>query len=175
MDAAPRSLESRCQLILRQRPGPIPVRLDQCIAHNSFCTFPCKPESRRLLVEQFTPPHHAEMFRPLHCELYVTQPGCFKIIVSILNFRRIHGFRQPFESVGSQFGQQAGDVPEVVSRGAMGNACLPRTRAQRKTLQAGVPYDLLRGFQQGRTKVSVMISITFAYCRGFGSRCVAYD
>jgi hypothetical protein len=46
MDAAPRSLESRCQLILRQRPGPTLVRMYQCIAQNSFSTFPCKPEAR---------------------------------------------------------------------------------------------------------------------------------
>ena len=46
MDAAPRSLESRCQLILRQRPGPMLVRMYQCIAQNSFSTFPYKPKAR---------------------------------------------------------------------------------------------------------------------------------
>jgi hypothetical protein len=59
------------------------------------------------------------MFRPLHCELYVPQPGRFKIILCILYPRRIHGFRQALESVGSQFSQQAGDISEVVSRGTM--------------------------------------------------------
>jgi hypothetical protein len=59
------------------------------------------------------------MFRPLHCELYVPQPGRLEIIVSILYSRRSHGFRQPLESVDSQFGQQAGDISEVVSRGTM--------------------------------------------------------
>jgi hypothetical protein len=59
------------------------------------------------------------MFRPLHSELYVPQTGRFEIIVCILYSRRIHGFRQPLESVGSQFGQQAGDISEVVSRGTM--------------------------------------------------------
>jgi hypothetical protein len=115
------------------------------------------------------------MFWPLHCELYVSQPGRLEIIVCILYSRRIHGLRQAFESVGGEFGEQAGDVSEVVSWGTMGNARLPRTRTQRKPLQAGIPYDLLRGFQQGRTKVSVMISITFARRRRFRSRCVAHD
>lgn len=46
MDAAPRSLESGCQLILRQGPGPMRVRMYQCIAQNSFSTFPCKAEAR---------------------------------------------------------------------------------------------------------------------------------
>jgi hypothetical protein len=59
------------------------------------------------------------MFRPLHCELYVPQSGGLKIIVCILYSRRIHGFGQPLESVGSQFGQQAGDVSEVVSWGTV--------------------------------------------------------
>jgi len=119
-------------------------------------------------------PHHPKMFRPLHCELYIPQPGRFEIIVCIPYSRWTHGFRQPLKSVGSQFGQQAGEISEVVSWGAMGNTRLPRTRAQRKPLQAGVPYDLLRRFQQGRTKVSVMISITFAHFRRFRSRYVAH-
>jgi hypothetical protein len=59
------------------------------------------------------------MFRPFHCELYVPQPGRFEIIVCVLYSRRTHAFRQPLESVGSQFGQQAGDISEVVSRGTM--------------------------------------------------------
>jgi hypothetical protein len=59
------------------------------------------------------------MFRPLHCELYVSQTGGFEIIVCILYSRRIHSFRQPLKSVGSQFGQQAGDISEVVSWGTM--------------------------------------------------------
>jgi hypothetical protein len=115
------------------------------------------------------------MFRPLHGELYVPQPGRFETTICILYSRRIHGFRQTLESVGSQFGQQAGDISKVVSWGTMRNARLPRTCAQRKPLQAGFSYDLLRGFQQGRTKVSVMISITFARDRGFWSRCAAHD
>ena len=59
------------------------------------------------------------MFRPLHCELYVPQPGRFEIIVCILYSRRIHGFRQALKSLGSEFGQQAGDISEVVSWGTM--------------------------------------------------------
>jgi hypothetical protein len=63
MDAAPRNLESRCQLILRQWPVPMLVRTYQCIAQNSFSTFPCKPETRCLLIEQFTMLHHSKMFQ----------------------------------------------------------------------------------------------------------------
>jgi hypothetical protein len=59
------------------------------------------------------------MFRPLHCELYVSQTRRLEIIVCILYSRRIHGFRQLLESVGSEFGQQAGEISKVVSRGAM--------------------------------------------------------
>jgi hypothetical protein len=59
------------------------------------------------------------MFRPPDCELYVPQTGRFEIIVCILYSRRIHGFRQPLESVDGQFGQQAGDISEVMSWGTM--------------------------------------------------------
>ena len=119
-------------------------------------------------------PHHSKMLRPLHGELYVSQSGRFEIIVCILYSRRIHGFRQPLKSVGSEFGQQTGDISEVMSWGTVGNTRLPRTRTKRKALQTGGPYDLLRGFQQGGAKVSMMISITFARRRRFLSRCLAH-
>jgi hypothetical protein len=59
------------------------------------------------------------MLWPLHCELYVPQPGRFEIIVCISYSHRIHGFRQPLESVSSQFGQQARDISEVVIWGTV--------------------------------------------------------
>jgi hypothetical protein len=70
-------------------------------------------------IEQFAVRHHSKMFRPLHRELYVPQPGRLEIIVCIFDSLRIHGLRQPLESLGSQFGQQAGDISEVVSRRTM--------------------------------------------------------
>jgi hypothetical protein len=167
MNAASSRLESRCEFILRRHSRPLTIRTDQGITQSLRGVFARKPEVWRVLVEQLAPPHHTEVFRPMHRKLYVPQSSCFEVVLRILHLLRIHGFGKSLEALSSEFGQQTREVTKMVSRGTMGNARLTRTGAQRQSLHAGVPYDLLRGFQQGGAKVSMVISVTFARCRSF--------
>jgi hypothetical protein len=170
MNAASSRLEALCEFILRRHCRPPTIRTDQGITQSLRGVFPRKPKMKRVLVQQLAPPHHPEVFRPLHRKLYVPQSSRFEVILRILHLLRIHGFGKSLEALSSEFGQQTREVPKMVSRGTMGNACLTRTGAQRKRLHAGGPYDLLRGFQQRGTEISMVISVTFASCRSFLSR-----
>lgn len=170
MNAASGRLESRCEFILRQHCGPLTIRTHQGISQSLRGVFLRKPKMRRVLVQQLTPPHHSEVFRPPHRKLYVPQSSRFEVIPRILHVLRIHGFRKSLEALSSEFGQQTREVPKMVSRSTMRNARLTRTGAQRKRFHAGVPDDFFCGFQQGGTEVSMVISVTFPCCRSLLSR-----
>ncbi len=175
MNAASSRLESRCEFILRRHCRPLTIRTDQGITQSLRGVFPRKSKVRRVLVHQLAPPHHPEVFRPLHRKLYVPQSSRFEVILRMLHLLRVHGFCKSLEALSSEFGQQTREIAKVVSRGTMGNACLTRTGAQRKRFQTGIPYDLLCRFQQRGTEVSMVISVTFARRRSFLSRTTGHS
>jgi hypothetical protein len=103
MNAASGRLGSRCEFILRQHCGPLTIRAHQGITQSLRGVFLRKPKVRRVLVQQLTPPHHPEVFRPSHRKLYVPQSSRFEVIPRILHLLRIHGFRKSLEALSSEF------------------------------------------------------------------------
>ena len=91
------------------------------------------------------------MFRPAHGKLYVPQSGCLEFIIGVLYVLQTHGFRQAVETLDREFGQQPGEVSEVVSRRPVRNTRFPRTGTKRQSFDPGFPNDLLRRLQQGST------------------------
>jgi hypothetical protein len=113
----------------------MPIRTQQSVAQDLCGMFPGKAKAKRGVIQQLAPPHHPEVLGPLHGKPDVTQACRFEIVLRVLYLSGTHGLRKPLEALGGEFGQQTGDIFEVVSRSTMGDTGLPRTGAQRQGLK----------------------------------------
>jgi len=131
--------------------------------------FPCLAEAKRFLVQQLATPHNSEMFRPTHGKLNVTKAGRLEFVVCVLYLLRTHRFRQTIETLDREFGQQPGNISEVVSRRTVGNACSPRAGTERQSFDTGLADDLLRRLQQRGAEIPMVIAISLACHRRISS------